>query len=239
MRLVVAICCGLVLAGCATEADVVMPGNLRTEMRQQSTAVVFTDDVREVRFTWGRFNTPGLNRPDSFLPYDGELNIDPILSAVHAEELGKLGIHTTSVYDLLEGSTVERLTLPGRENRSKNYEMTPFVSPDLATALINKGQRYLLWVTWSGLRYFHTVLSTTPVEQISSSYWLFDLQARSLLWSGSLVDIRDSDFKNSEAKARLEDGHFAGLERLVENRYRLAYQDKDDSVPWLLGLVVN
>jgi hypothetical protein len=27
-------------------------------MRQQATVVLFTDDVGEIRYVWGRFNTP-------------------------------------------------------------------------------------------------------------------------------------------------------------------------------------
>jgi hypothetical protein len=42
---------------------VVLPQTLRTAMRQQATAVLFTDDVGTIRYIAGRFNSPGFNHP--------------------------------------------------------------------------------------------------------------------------------------------------------------------------------
>jgi hypothetical protein len=209
---------------------------LRTAIQQQAVAVLFTDDVGEIRYISGRFNTTGVNRPDHAVGYDDVWDAGPTITAVHSQELAKLGIRAKSVYEMLEPGEIGHLTTPGRENRAKNYENVPLVTSELAQELHRKGQRYLLWVTWSGLQYFHTVLPTVPVEQISSSYWLFDLDTQSLLWSGGLADIRDSGFKYSDVSIQLEGGEFRGFKRLVEDRYRLAYRPGDDSVPWLLGL---
>jgi hypothetical protein len=163
---------------------------LRTAIQQQAVAVLFTDDVGEIRYISGRFNTTGVNRPDHAVGYDDVWDAGPTITAVHSQELAKLGIRAKSVYEMLEPGEIGHLTTPGRENRAKNYENVPLVTSELAQELHRKGQRYLLWVTWSGLQYFHTVLPTVPVEQISSSYWLFDLDTQSLLWSGGLADIR-------------------------------------------------
>jgi hypothetical protein len=226
-----------VLASCATEDSVIMPDRLRAAMRQQATAVLFTDDVGEIRYVWGRFNTPGLNRTDRSVRYGDDWDAGPVITAVHSEELARLGFQAKSIYGILANRDVSNLTAPGHEDRAKNYEYTPLVTPEFAEPLIQRGQRYLFWVTWSGLQYFHPTLPTTPVEQISSSYWLFDLNTRSLVWSGGLADIRDSSFKYADAAAQLEGDQFAGFKRLVESRYRLAYRSEEDSVPWLLGLV--
>jgi hypothetical protein len=236
MKVLTTLTCIVLLAGCATEASGILPEPMRVAMQQQATAVLFTDDVGEIRYVWGLFNAPSVNRPDHAVRYKDSWDAGPTITAVHSQELAKLGMQTKSVYELVDSLDVARLTTAGRDNRGKNYEIEPLVSPALAQALIEKGQRYLFWVTWSGLRYFHTGLPTTPVEQISSSYWLFDLNTRMLIWSGGLADIRDSSFKYSEAKAQLEDNGFAGFKRLVEHRYRMAYQPGEDSVPWLLGL---
>lgn len=225
------------LAGCATESSVVMPEALRTAMRQNATTVLFTDDIGAIRFIWGRFNAPDLTRPIDRVRYDDQWDAGPAITTVHADELAKLGFHAKSIYVVLTGSEVSSLTAPGRENRAKNYEVIPVLTPELASALQSQGQRYLFWVTWSGLEYFHTVLPFQPVEQINSSYWLFDLSTRGLIWSGGLADTRDSGFKYEEAAQQLEAEHFSGLRRLVVERYRMAYLREDDTVPWLLGLL--
>jgi hypothetical protein len=110
------------------------------------------------------------------------------------------------------------------------------VTLELAQALTARNQRYQFWVTWSGLQFIFPRLPLNGVEQISSSYWLFDLETRSLQWSGSLADIRDSSFKYDDAKPQFEDNRFDGLKRTVTQRYRQAYRAEDDTVPWLLGL---
>jgi hypothetical protein len=215
----------------------VLPENLRAAIRQNATTVLFTDDVGEIRYIWGRFNTPAGNHVDRIARYDGAWDAGPDLTAVHAAELAKLGFQAKSMYEILAPSEVSALTAVGREARGKNYEIIPVVTPALSEALTQNGQRYLFWVTWSGLQYFHPTLPLTCVEQIHSSYWLFDLRTRALIWSGGLADIRDSSFKYADAAAQLEADEFAGLKRLAADRYRLAYRPEDDSVPWLLGLV--
>jgi hypothetical protein len=237
MNWVFGILATLCVAGCATESSVMLPENLRAAMRQDATAVLFTDDVGQISYIWGRFNTPGTNRLDRIARYDGTWDPGPDVTAIHAAELAKLGFQAKSVYEILEPTGITALTAAGRENRGKDYEVIPIVSPTLSEALIQKGQRYLFWVTWSGLQYFHPTLPVTCTEEINSSYWLFDLRTRALVWSGGLADIRDSTFKYADATAGLEANDFAGFKRLAEERYRLAYRQEQDSVPWLLGLV--
>lgn len=214
-----------------------MPEALGTAMRQNATAVLFTDDVGAIRFIWGRFNAPDLTRPIDWVRYGDQWDAGPAVTSVHADELAKLGFQAKSIYSVLGASDVSGLTVPGRESRGKNYEIIPVVTLELASALQSQGQRYLFWVTWSGLEYFHTILPFQPVEQINSSYWVFDLTTRTLIWSGGLTDIRYSGFKYEEATQRLEADQLAGLRRLVLERYRMAYRRDDDTVPWLLGLV--
>jgi hypothetical protein len=213
-----------------------MPEALTTAMREKPTVVLFTDDVGSIRFISGRFNAPGFALPGQTIPYGDSWNASPPVTAVHTQELGKLGFRVTSAYTLLGERGVSDLTATGRVDRGKNYEIIPVVTPALASALQSQGQQFLFWVTWSGLEYFHTPVGQ-PVEQINSSYWLFDLSTRSLVWSGGLADIRDSSFKYAEAEKQLEGDQFAALKRLVEERYHLAYRPEEDSVPWLLGLV--
>lgn len=225
------------LGGCATEESIVMPETFRSAMRQQPTAVLFTDDVGEIRYIWGRHNTVGANRPDRTAPYQDQWDAGPAITAVHAQELTKLGFQTKSIYEVLTARDASDFTSTGREQRARNYENVPILTRELRDALLSRGERYLFWVTWSGLEYFHVVLPLTPEELIASSYWLFDLNTGSLVWSGGLWDLRDSNFKYAAAPAQLEADHFAGLAQLVEHRYRLAYRPEEDSVPWLLGLV--
>ena len=237
MRWVLGVLLASCAVGCATESSVVLPENLRVAMRQDATAVLFTDDVGRIRYVWGRFNTPGGNQVDRVARYDGTWDAGRALTAVHAAELAKLGFQAKSTYEILAASEIAALTAVGREARGKNYEVVPVVTPALGEALAQRGQRYLFWVTWSGLQYFHPTLPVTCVEEINSSYWLFDLRTRTLLWSGGLADIHNSSFKYADAAAQLEADQFAGFKRLAENRYRLAYRPEEDSVPWLLGLL--
>src|SRR2546430_14862048 len=116
----------------------------------------------------------------------------------HADELAKLGFQAKSISAILGDSKVSSLTAPGREHRGKNYEITPVVTPELASALQSQGQQYLIWVTWSGLEYFHTILPFQPVEQINSSYWVFDLNTRALIWSGGVVEITKNGYWYAE-----------------------------------------
>ena len=64
MKWLTALLGAALLAGCATEASVLLPDNLRAAIQQQAVAVLFTDDVGEIRYVSGRFNTMGVNRPD-------------------------------------------------------------------------------------------------------------------------------------------------------------------------------
>ena len=211
-----------------------LPEAWRQAMRASPTAVLFTDDVESIRLRVGKFNMPALTGPAETLRYGDVWNAGPQITAVHAEELAKLGFKATSVYKLVDDEPVPSLTAQGRENRARSYEIIPVVTPALASALQAKGQRLLLWVTWSGLEIFHTPAST-PVEQINSSYWLFDIATQRLLWSGGLADTRDSDLKASEVTQKLEADQFAAIRRIVVEHYRLAYRHEEDTVPWLLG----
>jgi hypothetical protein len=199
--------------------------------------VLFTDDPARIFYRVGFSNIPNYEYPGSKeSSYRDIWNAGPEVTAIHAQELSKWGLQTKSIYELLSGSEVAALTGPGSENRAKNYQMEPQVTLELAQALTARNQRYLFWVTWSGLQFIFPRLPLNGVEQISSSYWLFDLETRSLLWSGSLADIRDSSFKYDDAKPQFEDNRFDGLKRIVTQRYRQAYRAEDDTVPWLLGL---
>lgn len=147
MRFLFGVLLGSWLAGCATETSVVMPENLRVGMRQDATAVLFTDDVGQIRYIFGRFNTPGGNHVDRAARYDGTWDAGQALTALHAAGLTKLGFQTKSIYDMLAPSEISALTAVGRESRGKNYETIPVVTAELSDALLQKGQRYLFWVT--------------------------------------------------------------------------------------------
>src|ERR1700719_444501 len=101
MKLLCVVLSTVLLAGCATESSVVMPEALRTAMRQRPTAVLFTDDVGAIRFIWGRFNVPEFTRPVETVRYGDLWDAGPAVTAVHTQELAKLGFQVTSTYTLL------------------------------------------------------------------------------------------------------------------------------------------
>src|SRR5258708_39742327 len=152
--------CGVIgvalVAGCATESSVVLPEALRASMRDSPTAVLFTDDVGVIRFRVGSVNMPGLVGPYDTIQYGDAWDAGPSVTAVHAHELAKLGFTVASAYSLVGEQALPPLTAVGRENRAKNYEIIPVVTPDLASALQARGQRLLFCVTWSGLHVCHT-----------------------------------------------------------------------------------
>ena len=234
----------VLMTGCATEASVVLQNPLRSTVRQQPIAVLFTDDVGRIRYYVTTVRPTGLRplsaeigpQPDRFAVYEGAWQAGPALTAIHTDELHKRGVAARSVYDLLGADATARLTAAGRDSRGRNYEIPPQLTPELAEALTMHGERYLLWVTWSGLNYVAGVLNTAPEEHINSSYWLFDLESRALVWHGGLADTRDSGFHYADATTNLEDNQFAGFRRLAERWGHQTYEGNDDSVPWLLGL---
>jgi hypothetical protein len=185
-----------------------MPDSLRASMRTTPTAVLFTDDVGSIRMIAGHFNLPGAARAGETLRYSDAWDTRPTLTTVHTEELARLGFTVTSTYTLIGAQTVAALTRAGRDDRAMNYEVVPVVTSALASALEEHGQRFLFWVTWSGLDYFY-VSAGPSVEQINSSYWLFDLSTGKLVWSSGLADVRDSRFKGADATAQLGRDQFA------------------------------
>ena len=139
-------CCAIVLGllgGCANQEAAVMPESWRSALQQQPTAVLFTDDVGEIRYTWGRTNTPEANRRDHAVRYQDQWDAGPDITAVHADQLAQLGLQARSVYALLTAREVADYTSTGREERARHYLNPPILTPELREALLGKGERYL------------------------------------------------------------------------------------------------
>src|ERR1043165_5187103 len=103
----------LLLSACVTPAKP-LSKDLRTRLRQGSTAVLFYDDVGAVTYLEDTYRVLGVSTSSAISVYKGTWDSSRELSELHAAELASRGLKSQSAYQLLSASQIEELTAAER-----------------------------------------------------------------------------------------------------------------------------
>lgn len=234
----------LMLVGCATvpklsagDADRVQSGR---------STVLFVDDIEQINYLQDKYYVLAVTQEGSTSVYKGIWNSSKALSAVNADEFSKLGLKATSAYELFSEPDLARLSQEDR-NRFTVRPKPPAaggtapqaqsVTPELRQALLDKGQDYLIWASWSGYTLHIQTLGLPPNEQFLLRYWIFDLKQNKLLGGGDVSSLHNVDLADQTGKDFLEKDNLAGFRSQVEKHIRARFRDPPNAtVGKILGL---
>ena len=99
-----------------------------------------------------------------------------------------------------------------------NAEQT--LTPLLRQSLLDKGQDYLIWATWTGYTLHIQTLGLPPNEQFVLVYRVFDVKKNKLLGGGTTFYLHNVNLEGQTGKEFLENNNLAGLRTQVENHIR-------------------
>jgi hypothetical protein len=235
MRALMGCLFALLLTACA--ANKPMTPDVTSRLKQGNTAVLFHDDIGEIKYVEDKYFVLGVAQVASNSTYSGLWNPNPELSRLHAEGLAGLGLKARSAYDLLSAAQIEQSIDAERElytlkprDKSKPEAKAPSagappISPKLRDALIEKGQDSLVWVAWSGFQLHLLTLGLQPREEYNTSFWFFDLRTNQLLWRGAVLTMETTSIPDGKTgKEFLESNSLAGLKAesaaRVKDNYR-------------------
>jgi hypothetical protein len=234
----------LVLTGCATvpklstsDADRVKGGK---------STVLFMDDVEQINYLQDKYYVLAVTQEGSTSVYKGLWNSSKDLSAVHADEFSKLGLQAKSAFELLGEQDIARLTQEDKIRYTVQPRQTgggpaapaaKTITPQLRQALLDKGQDYLIWGSWSGYTLHIQTLGLPPNEQFLLRYWIFDLKQNQFLGGGDVLWLQKVDLGGQTGKDFLEKNNLAGLRSQVEKQIRARFADPPKAtVGAILGL---
>jgi len=226
-RILAAITVLFLLTGCAATLPKVSASD-GARVKQGKSAVLFLDDVEQINYLQDKYYVLAVTQEGSNSVYRGLWDSSKQLSSISAEELAKIGIPSTSVYDLLAGPEVTRLTeadktrftfMPRAPGTGKAPRVTS-VSPELRQALLDKGQKHLIWVSWTGYQLHIMTLGLAPTEQFLLRFWVVDLEQNKFLGGGDVRWFAKLDLGEQTGKEFLEANDLAGLKAQVEKDVR-------------------
>jgi hypothetical protein len=225
----------LLLTACAASKP--MTPDVTSRLKQGNTAVLFHDDISEIKYVGDQYFVLGVAQVASNATYSGLWNPNPELSRLHAEGLAGLGLKAQSAYDLLSAAQIEQsitaerelYTLKPRDESKPEAEApspdAPPISPKLRDALIDKGQDTLVWVAWSGFQLHLQTLGLPPREEYTTGFWFFDLRTNQLLWRGAVLTNEKTSIPDGKTgKEFLESNGLAGLKAESAARVKDSYR---------------
>lgn len=234
----------LMLAGCATvpklsasDADRVQGGR---------SAVLFVDDVAQINYLQDKYYVLAVTQEGSTSVYKGIWDSSKDLSAVNADEFSKLGLKAKSAYEIFSEQDLTRLIQQDR-NRFTVQSKPPVggaaapaaqgLAPELRQALLDKGQDYLIWASWSGYTLHIQTLGLPPNEQFLLRYWIVDVKQNKVLGGGDVGWMHSVDLAGQTGKDFLEKDNLAGFRSQVEKQIRARFRDPPKmTVGKILGL---
>jgi hypothetical protein len=216
--------CVLALLLTACGAHKPLKPDVASRVKQGKMAVLFYDDVGEIKYTEDKYLVLAVAQVASNSTYAGFWSPNPELSEAHAAGLNSLGLNAQSAYTLLPAAFIEENTAAERElytlkrrDKSKPEPKppaagTPALTPKLREALLEKGQDTLVWVTWSGFNLHLLTLGLAPREEYATGFWMFDLKSNQLLWNGLVSTFDSTTIPDGQTgKEFLESNGLAGL----------------------------
>jgi hypothetical protein len=263
-RLLTAVWLLLVLAGCATLPP--MSASDADRMKTGKTTVLFDDEIQQINYLQDKYYVLAVTQEGSTSVYKGIWNSNKDLSALHVDELSKLGLRARSAYELFSEQDVERMLQEDRDLRLVQPKGTPVststsgntdkparssglvsanmpvsaeqtISPLLRQSLLDKGQEYLIWATWTGYTLHIQTLGLPPNEQFLLVYRVFDVKKNKLLGGGQTYYLHNVNLEGQTGKDFLEKDNLAGLRSQVEKHIRERFTDPPKaSIGKILGL---
>jgi hypothetical protein len=235
MKALMAAFAALALSGCAVVSKPLTDATL-SQLKQGSTAVLFYDDIGEIKYLEDHYAVLAVTQDRSKGAYTGIWNSNAELSQLHAEQFAQLGLRTQSAYTLLsasyvhDNSTIDRTlyTLkPQEKSRTASSKLQPTrqgaLTPQLRDALMAQDQDSLIWIAWTGLTLYMPTLGLSPRETISARYWVFDLKKNQILWHGQFDLMEMVSMGEMTGKEFLESNNLRGLKSQVSALNRTLY----------------
>jgi len=212
------------LSACVTPP--MSPESART-LKSGKSAVAFYDVTERINYIEDVYLVLGVAQVASESVYSGIWNSNKDLSAMHAEELAKIGVRVRSVYDALSEAEISGFTAMQKElyalNTSGQDTSAIQLKPLHRDLLLQKGFDYLFWLNWSGYTLHIKTLGLPSLETSNTEYWIFDLKKNSLLWHGT---IRATDRLRIKGKGKvfLEKDDLSGLKTEVTKLTKEIYK---------------
>jgi hypothetical protein len=194
--------------------------------------VYFSDDVGQIGYTKDNYFVLGVSRQGTEGAYNGLWDSNRQLSAINAEELSKLGIDATSLFDMPGGSELQPLVAAQapqyaitQEPSSPRPELSVNggVSEDLRTALLAQGRHFLVWVNWNGFKLRVLTLGLRPFEEMTVGYRIVDLDSNQSLANVTVLFMERVDMQGATAKDFLERNGLQRLKADVETLMRARF----------------
>jgi hypothetical protein len=236
MKFLMAAFAALALSGCAVVSKP-LTGSTLAQLKQGSTAVLFYDDIGEIKYLEDHYVVIAVHQEESKGVYAGVWNSSAELSKLHVEQFAQLGLRTQSAYELLsasyvhDNSTVDRAlyTLKPKEKSTKASRKPQAtrqgaLTPQLRDALMAQGQDSLIWIAWDGLTLYLPTLGVSPRQSISARYWVFDLKKNQMLWNGQFYVMEIISIEGMSGKEFLESNNLRGLKSAASALQRSLYE---------------
>ena len=238
---------GILLSGCASVPP--MPTDAAGNIKNSKSVVSFFDVTERINYIEDVYLVLGVAQVTSNSVYSGIWNSNKDLSAVHSEELSKIGVRASSLYDVLSDKEISEITAIQKEMLTLNSpgvdKSELKLNPRYRDILLNKGFNHLFWLTWSGYTLHIKTLGLPTRGSFGTTYWIFDLNSNKLIWSGSFYTTEKVLIVGVTGKEFIEKGNLAGLKsevtRMTKERYKKISIDGQNrkSIGQRIGLEEN
>jgi hypothetical protein len=218
-----------VLCGCAADLSKPMSSDLASALRNGRVTVVFHDVPQRIHYIDDRYWLLAVTTEESDSDYAGIWQSDKDLTALDVAEFNRLGLHATSLFDLIPEDTASRLV----SEAQSVFVVTPHAKPtlpsttpaseDLCKALLEKNQDFLIWASWDGLHVHDTTLGLPNYEYAATYYHVLDLRRNKVVALGTVYLKEHLDLDGKTLKQYFEADHLAGLkaqaQRMIHDRF--------------------
>jgi len=229
-RVIFIFACALLFSGCATVAP--LQPEVASKVKQSKVAVVFYDGSEQINYIEDKYLVLGVAQVASNSVYHGVWDSNRDLTTLHTQELGKLGVPATSLYDIFSDVEIAQAYAQLKEMYTRPLSSAgkplsaPPVTPQLAQMLIAKGYDHLIAINWTGYTLHLQTLGLPMLSKTQVGFRFLDLtNPQPLLWIGSILIWEEVEIANGTGKDFLEKNDLAGLKaevaRLFHERYRI------------------
>lgn len=237
------------MCGCSTIQPISAVST--NELKSGKSSVALYDDAERINFLEDKYLVLAVAQVASNSEYQGMWDGSKDISALHATEFSRIGVPAHSIYDNLTESGKAELKAMQKEMHAalvaekvveNRKELSPYLNPQLRQRLLDNGDDYLIWMTWSGYLMHIQTLGLPPTESFVTNYWIHDLKKNQTVWHGSIGFRETIDLKGVNGKAFLEKDNLAGLKAQVATMIAERYKIRsgrgvlNDSVGQIIGI---
>jgi hypothetical protein len=211
----------LMLAGCASIPR--LSASDAERVTNGKTVVLFVDDAQQINYLQDKYYVLAVTQEGATSAYKGIWNSGKDLSALHADEFSKLGLKAKSAYELFGEQTVAQFVQQDRDAlaaQPKGAAPDPALNPQLRQALLDKGQDYLIRISWTGYTLHIQTLGLPANEQFVIRYRIFDVRNNKFMGGGDYGYLHSLNLEGKTGKDFLETNNLQGLRAQVEQHIR-------------------